>query len=125
MTKAFGYPQSLRLRKKTEIDPVFRRGRYHRFGWLQAKTQPNGRPASRFMVSVSLRAGPAPARNRVKRVLREAIRLNQKGLSTPHDVCLFVTTRPPRGLGLADVERAIRRLFSLLSRSHDAPLPVR
>ena len=124
MTKSFGYPQSLRLRKKTEIDPVFRHGRYHRFGWLQAKARPNGRPGSRFMVSVSLRAGPAPARNRIKRVVREAIRLNQMGLSTPHDVCLFVTTRPPRGLGLADVERSIRRLFGLLSSSPDAPVPA-
>jgi len=124
MTKSFGFPRSRRLRKKTEIDPVFRDGQYHRFGWLQAKTQPNGRPASRFMISVSLRAGPAPARNRIKRVLREAIRLNQQGLSTPHDVCLFVMTRPPRGLGLADVERDIRRLFGRLAHPHDALIPA-
>lgn len=120
MPKAFGYPPSIRLRKKTEIDPVFRRGQYHRLGWLQAKSQPNGRGASRFMISVSRRAGPAPARNRIKRVLREAIRLNRHCLSTPHDICLFVTTRPPERLRLADVERELARLFSRLTRHSDA-----
>jgi ribonuclease P protein component len=120
MPKAFGYPPSLRLRHKTEIDPVFRRGRTHRLGWLQARTLPNGRGASRFMVSVSKRAGSAPARNRIKRVLREAIRLNRHSLTTPHDICLFVTSRPPQRARLADVERELNRLFARLAHSPDA-----
>lgn len=120
MPKAFGYPPSLRLRKKTEIDPVFRRGQYHRMGWLQARTQPNGRTASRFMVSVGRRAGAAPRRNRIKRLLREAIRLNRRHLSTPHDVCLFVNIRPPESVRLADVERELIRLFRRLQLPPDA-----
>jgi ribonuclease P protein component len=122
MPKAFGYPPSIRLRKQAEIDTVFRAGRYHRMGWLQAKVQPNGREASRFMVSVSRRAGPAPLRNRVKRVVREAVRLNRRGLKVPHDVCLFVSLRPPARVRLADVEPALRRLFGRLARPSDAPV---
>jgi ribonuclease P protein component len=120
MAKAFGYPPTVRLRKKTEIDPVFRRGQYHRMGWLQARTLPNGRDVSRFMVSVGRRAGAAPQRNRIKRVLREAIRLNRHRLSTPHDVCLFVTIRPPARVRLAEVERELTRLFRRLALPPDA-----
>lgn len=125
MVKAHGFPPTLRLRKKTDIDPVFRHGRYHRLGWLQARVQRSAFPASRFMVSVSRRAGTAPARNRVKRVLREAVRLNREALSAPHDVCLFVTRRPPSGVGLADAERELRRLFDRLARQSDAPVTAR
>jgi ribonuclease P protein component len=116
MARPFGFPPTLRLRKKSDIDPVFRQGQYHRLGWLQARTRPNGQGASRFMISVSRRAGPAPARNRVKRVVREAVRLNHGGLAAPHDVCLFVTRQPPGRLGLADAERELRRLFDRLAQ---------
>ena len=125
MSKPFGYPRSIRLRKQAEIDPVFRRGRHHRLGWLQARTQPNGRGASRFMISVSRRAGTAPTRNRVKRVVREAIRLNRYGLSLPHDVCLFVTARPRGAVRLADAERELRRLFDRLVNQPDAHVSAR
>jgi ribonuclease P protein component len=125
MTKAFGYPPDLRLRKKAEIDAVFRSGRYHRLGWLQAKTQPNGGPHSRFMISVARRAGNAPARNRVKRVVREAVRLNRHELSAPHDVCLFVTSRPPGTVRLAEVARDVRALFGRLAPQPDAPVTAR
>lgn len=123
MSSAFGFPKSIRLRKKTEIDPVFRQGQYHRFGWLQAKTQSNAQGTCRFMVSVSRRVGPAPARNRIKRVVREAIRLNRHRLSGSHDICLFVTTRPRDTVRLADVERDLRRLFGRLALPHDARIP--
>lgn len=120
MTRPLGFPKSIRLRKQAQISPVFRQGQYHRMGWLQAKTQPNGLATSRFMISVSRRAGSAPARNRIKRVVREAIRLHRRRLTTPHDVCCFVTVRPRGPVRLADVERDLCRLFDRLSRQHDA-----
>ena len=116
MPKPFGFPRSIRLRKKTEIDPVFRRGQYHRLGWLQAKAVPRLGGASRFMISVSKRAGTAPERNRIRRVVREAVRLNRQQLSQPFDIGFFVTVRPPQPARLADVERELRRLFSRLGR---------
>ena len=119
-SKAFGFPKSIRLRKQADIDPVFRQGRYHRMGWLQAKTRPNGLDAPRFMISVSRRAGCAPARNRIKRVVREAIRLNRNRLGTPHDICLFVTIQPRQDVRLAEVERELCRLFVRLARPPDA-----
>lgn len=120
MSRPLGFPKSIRLRKQAQIAPVFRQGQYHRMGWLQAKTMPNGQETSRFMISVSRRAGNAPVRNRIKRVVREAIRLNRHRLIVPHDVCFFVTTRPKGDVALADVERELCRLFDRLSRQHDA-----
>jgi ribonuclease P protein component len=120
MAKPLGYPKAIRLRKQGEISPVFKQGRPHRLGWLQARTRPAGGQVSRFMISVSGRVGAAPLRNRIKRVVREAIRLNRHRLNTPHEVCLFVTIRPPGPVRLADVERHLRRLFDRLSRPLDA-----
>lgn len=115
MPRPSGFPKSIRLRRKAEIDPVFRRGQHHRLGWLQAKTLPGTGEGSRFMISVSKRAGSAPGRNRIRRVIREAIRLNRHRLTRPFDVCLFVTVRPPQPVRLADVERELRRLFDRLA----------
>lgn len=115
MPRPSGYPKSIRLRRKAEIDPVFRRGQYHRLGWLQAKTLPGKGEGSRFMISVSRRAGTAPERNRIRRVIREAIRLNRHCLTRPFDVCFFVTARPPQPVRLADVEPELRRLFTRLA----------
>ena len=74
MSKGLGFPKSIRLRGKADIDTVFRQGQYHRMGWLQAKTRPNRDGDSRFLISVSRRVGSAPVRNRIRRVVREALR---------------------------------------------------
>ncbi|MCH9044677.1 MAG: ribonuclease P protein component [SAR324 cluster bacterium] len=117
MSRPGGLPKSSRLRLKKDIGEVFRQGRYHRLGILQAKSLPTGRAESRFMISVRKSVGAAPERNRIKRVLREAVRLNRWRLRTPHDVCLFVTARPHQRVRLSVVERDLQNLFDRLSGS--------
>ena len=116
MGKPYGYAKARRLTRRSEIERVFRQGRYHKLGSVQAKSLPAAAPYSRFMVSVRKSVGPAPARNRIKRVLREAIRLNRDLLQTPHDVCFFVTRRPAHPVHLSNIEPDIRQLFARLSR---------
>ncbi len=114
---AHRYPKAIRLRTRDEIDRVFRQGVYHRMGWLQAKALPNGRETSRFMVSVRKSVGTAPERNRIKRVLREALRLHRDRLLLPHDICFFVTVRPRQAVCLATVAPELKRLFGRLARN--------
>ena len=90
---------------------------------LQAKTLASDQSQPRFMVSVRKSIGSAFKRNRIKRVVKEAIRLNQTRLMVPHDVCVFITNRPRHPIQFSVVETEIQRLFDLLSEtgSFDSP----
>jgi ribonuclease P protein component len=109
------YPKTARLCAKKDIDRVFRDGRYRRLGWLHAKVLPTGLPASRFLVSVKRKIGDAHLRNRLRRLVREAIRLNRAQLQGSYDVCFFWTSAPERA-GLAPIEAEVRKLFHELSQ---------
>lgn len=115
MTTSLGYPRRLRLKSKPDIDRVFRSGRYYRLGLLQTKALATEGAGPRFMVSVGKSVGSAPERNRLKRVVRAAIRLNRAQLRGSYDVCVFLTRRPTQPVRLATVEPEIRALFQHLS----------
>ena len=87
---------------------------------MQAKALAGSGADARFMISVSKRAGSAPGRNRIRRVIREAIRLNRHRLTRPFDICIFVTAPPSQPVRLADVERELRRLFTRLDTREPA-----
>lgn len=114
MSSRFGYPRGLRLRSRKDIDAAFRKGRYHRLGLLHAKSRPATGDTPRFLISVKKKIGTAPERNRIKRVIREAIRLNRHQLTGSYDICLFLTARPKEPPRLATMEPEILRLFEQL-----------
>jgi len=79
---------------------------------LVMKAIPNGRPLSRYGISVSRRVGGAVTRNRVKRRLREILRLTP--LRPGWDIIMIV--RPPAAeVRYTDLEKAAR---DLLGRAH-------
>jgi len=102
---------------RKEIDAVFRRGRYHRLGILHAKTLRASGPQARLLISVKKAVGSAPQRNRIKRLVREAFRHERGGLAEPHDICLFLTARPPWPLHQAVITAELRRLIERLNAS--------
>jgi len=110
------YPKQARLCAQKDIDRVFRDGRYRRLGTLHAKVLANGLPGSRFLVSVKRKIGKAHQRNRLRRLVREAIRLNRPQLQGGYDVCFFLTSAPERP-SLAALEAEVRKLFRELSQS--------
>lgn len=73
---------------------------------------PNDLGHARLGLSVGRAIGPAVARNRVKRLLREAFRLEQAAGALPAGLDLVVTVRPHRTMTLA----AYRRVLVDLSR---------
>ena len=65
--------------------------------------RPNGLPHARLAISISGKVCNSVLRNRWKRLLREAFRLNGEAIGPGIDI-VVVPTRPPESLKLVDVE---------------------
>jgi len=74
--REYGFPKENRLRTRRDFQRVYRQGRllqgrYFRIFYLERRGPP------RLGLTVSRKLGKAVARNRAKRVIREAFRLNK------------------------------------------------
>ncbi len=67
--------RELRLRRRTDFDAVFRGGAMWSSPLLVLRALPNSLPHNRYGFVTSKRVGKAVVRNRVRRRLREAIRV--------------------------------------------------
>ncbi|HCJ09544.1 MAG TPA: ribonuclease P protein component [Clostridiales bacterium] len=102
----------LSLRKPAEFQQVISEGK--RFGgrFVLLFVRPSGTDVLRVGVSASSRAGTSVVRNRLKRLLREAVRRKAPDLRPGYDLVL-IAKAAAAGRGLADVapdvEAVLRR----------------
>ncbi len=101
-------PRQHRLRRTSDFARVRKEGRAWSHPLLILSAAPNGGTVTRVGFSVSKRVGKAHARNRVRRLLREAVRANLPRVAPGYD--LVISARP----ALADqplvvVEAAVQR----------------
>ena len=111
-----GLPRSCRLHLKDDFKRIIRSGNKLQYRnlilWCRTSDNPTTSPA-RFAVVVSRKLGPAVLRNRAKRLLREAFRLNKKYMIAGTDIILS-----PRGWdALGNVHAAQEALKSLLGQA--------
>ena len=101
-----------RLRANADFERVRRRGRTLLHPLLVLSTLPNGLEHNRFGFAVGRRLGKAVRRSRIKRRMREAVRLRmQRGeMSAGWDVVL-IARRPIVGATFDQVDRAIGLLL--------------
>lgn len=103
-----------RVRENKRFQEIRRSGRSYTNELLVLCALPNCLPYSRFGFSVSSRIGNAVARNRIKRRLREAVRLRMDEIATGWDV-VFIARNPIRTADYHVMEAACARL---LRRAH-------
>ncbi|HYL03530.1 MAG TPA: ribonuclease P protein component [Steroidobacteraceae bacterium] len=85
-------PAQLRLRRKSDFDAAYARGRRLADGFFTVIALANESGVPRLGLAVAVRAaGGAVARNRLRRLIRESFRLHQRELA-PLD--LIVSVRP-------------------------------
>lgn len=112
----YPFPKQIRLRKKTEIAGVFEKGRFWGLGLIRVKYLPTDLNSNRYLISVSKKAGHSPQRNRIKRLLREAVRLHTSKNQGSYDICIFVTKSPQVPVSFHYVENKILKLFAQLNQ---------
>ena len=107
------FPAAHRVLKGSEFARILSRGSSRRDAWMRLTACANGLPHPRLGLAVSRRVGNAARRNRVKRLLREAFRLNRERLPAGFD--LVVT--PQQGSAAWTLDQAARSLVSLASEA--------
>ena len=103
-----------RLLKEKEFQSVFQKGRGFYVKEIGAKCAPNGRDATRFGFSLSLKVSKkAVERNRVKRQLRAIVREAMPGIRGGYD-CVFVVRPELRDLSFEEKKERVLAILKHL-----------
>jgi ribonuclease P protein component len=102
------------LTGRREFDLVFKEGSSLALKNLVIYARPNELGFSRLGLAVSKKIGKAVARNRIKRLLREAMRTMSGDISPDYDF-VFVARKLSVAGGLDDFTRDIKRFLSRLT----------
>ena len=103
--------KKFRLRKQKDFENVFDKGFYFSGNFLLLKTVKNDLPISRFGFIVSKKISKkAVRRNRVKRLLRESVRLTQKDIRAGFDA-VFISKTGIVGKSFEEINSAVGELL--------------
>ena len=108
------FPKSHHLRKPAEFKAVYDAKIRAADHALLVFARPNGLSHSRIGLSVSKKNGHAPRRALIRRLLREAYRLQRADLPTGLDLVLI--PRPSDTPNLKTFQRSLRKLTAKLTR---------
>ena len=124
MSRSLTLPGSLRLKTQRDFRSVYGRGRRASGDWVTVVVWPRRAgevPAPRLGLSVSKEHGGAVRRNKLKRVLREAFRLERDRMPPNCDVVL-IPRRRDDDLPLAALRIELPRL---VEKAFHKPSPRR
>jgi len=106
----YTFSRSERLRKSSDFDRVYSSGKRFTSSTLTVIFDASPVGATRVGLSVGRRIGKAVVRNRVKRLLREAFRLNKHRVKKGYDIIL-VARKGVEELNFRQVEALVMDLF--------------
>ena len=107
----FQFTKAERLTRKKEFERVFNEGKVFKNDKIIFYVIPNDFQHSRLGLVVSKKVGNSPRRNRAKRLLREAYRLNKHLLKTHVDIIAIPRHPFSSDLKLPDVEDGFKKLL--------------
>ncbi len=119
-------PRPYRLTRSDQYKRVQRGGRSRAHPLLILASAPNGGDTVRVGLTVGKKVGGAVARNRAKRLLREAVRLYLPRIAPGHDIVLVGRPETP-GAGRDAVAAALGQLLqrsALLTRGIVTAVPA-
>jgi ribonuclease P protein component len=82
------YPRSCRIVRRADFDAVYRTGRRRSSASFAIFYRPNERAVTRFGMSVKKTMGVAVVRNRIRRRVREILRLNRQEIASGWDIVI-------------------------------------
>jgi len=82
------YPRACRLVRRAEFDAVYSEGRRRASPSFVVFLRPNGGEISRFGLSVKRALGAAVQRNRIRRRVREILRLHRQEIASGWDIVI-------------------------------------
>lgn len=91
----FFFRKSWRVVRQRDFKAVLSHKCFVSIGLIRLYAAPNGLDVPRFAVSVSRKCGSAVRRNRLKRLAREAFRLNRHDLPSGRDYLLILAAAKP------------------------------
>ena len=108
------FPADSRLKRQAEFAAVFKRGKVAADDVLVVHALRGESCGAKLGLSISKKVGNAPQRNRWKRLIREAFRLNQHQLPQR----LWIVVRPRRGAvpEFHAIEKSLLKLSRKLER---------
>ena len=113
-TPRLTFGKQRRLRSGADFQRVYRRRTNRNAGPLRVYAAPNRLGGHRLGLSVSRRVGSAVVRNRIKRLLREAFRIEQHTLPGTYDLIVVSHRHEPLTL-----EAYRQHLRQAVERLHD------
>lgn len=103
--------RELRLRSPVDFERVRSEGKSWSSDLVVAVVLPNSLDSNRYGFAVGRRVGNAVARNRAKRLMREAARELHPRLSPGHDVVFIARNRVGPGTTQPDIETAMENVL--------------
>lgn len=113
---SLSFPKTARLLKHADFERVYERGRRHFAAHLTAfylRREEGGGARVGFTVSRAL--GGAVTRNRIRRRLREAVRLNRAALEPGYDVVIN-PKRSAEKAEFSELREEVARAFEAIAR---------
>ena len=111
------FPRACRLLRRAEYDAVYQSGRRRAGREFTVFLRPNGLALSRFGWSIKKALGSAVRRNRIRRRLREVVRLHRQEIASGWDIVIH----PRSSAATADFASLAEELLRLLPRKSEQP----
>ncbi len=109
------------LTRRRDFEAVFREGLNSASRYTVIYARPNTLDLSRLGLSVSKKVGKAVTRNRLKRLLREAMRMGLEDIPQNYDF-VIVARRSSVEAGLDDFVQDIKRFLSRLKHEKNSDI---